>query len=149
VCPLSRAVAIAVGAALYSVLPGAANAQAYPTKTIRIITPYAPGGTADIMARLVAQKLSEAWSQQVIVDNRPGAAGMIGAELAAKAPPDGYTLLMSYTTEIAIAPSLYPKVPYDPMRDLVPVAMAAVTPMILVVHPALPARNVKELIALA
>jgi tripartite-type tricarboxylate transporter receptor subunit TctC len=101
------------------------------------------------MARIVAQKLTEAWNHQVVVDNRPGAAGMIGADLASKAPPDGYTLLMSYTTEIAIAPTLYPKVPYDPMRDLAPVALAAVTPMILVAHPALPAKNIKELIALA
>lgn len=136
-------------AAACALPPNTASAQSYPTRTIRIITPYAPGGTADIMARLVAQKLGEAWSQQVVVDNRPGAAGMIGAELASKAAPDGYTLLMSYTTEIAIAPSLYPKVPYDPMRDLAPVSLAAVTPMVLVVHPALPAKSVKDLLALA
>jgi tripartite-type tricarboxylate transporter receptor subunit TctC len=126
-----------------------AHAQNYPAKTIRIVTPYAPGGTADIMARLVALKLAEAWGHQVVVDNRPGASGMIGAELAAKAPPDGYTILMAYTTEIAIVPSLYPKMSYDPIKDLAPVALAAITPMILVVHPSLPARNVKELVALA
>jgi tripartite-type tricarboxylate transporter receptor subunit TctC len=128
------------------VAPGAGQ---YPAKAIRIVTPYAPGGTADILARVVAQKLSEAWGQQVVIDNRPGASGMIGADIAAKAPPDGYTLLMAYTAEIAITQSLFKSMTYDPVRDLAPVTLAAVTPMIFVVHPSLPARNVQELIALA
>ena len=126
-----------------------AHAQSYPVKTIRIVTPYAPGGTADILSRVVAQKLAEAWSQQVVVDNRPGASGMIGADIAAKAPPDGYTVLMAYTAEIAITQSLFKNMTYDPVKDLAPVTLAAITPMIFVVHPSLPANNVRELVALA
>jgi tripartite-type tricarboxylate transporter receptor subunit TctC len=126
-----------------------AHAQNYPVKPIRLVTPYAPGGTADILSRVVAQKLSEAWGPQVVIDNRPGASGMIGADIVAKAAPDGYTLLMAYVAEIAIVPSLFAKIPYDPARDLAPVTLAAITPMILVVHPSLPAKNVRELIALA
>ena len=126
-----------------------AHAQNYPTKQIRIVTPYAPGGTADILSRVVGQKLSEAWGQQVVIDNRPGASGMIGADIAAKAAPDGYTLLMAYTAEIAITQSLFKTMTYDPVRDLAPVTLAAITPMIFVVHPSLPARNVGELVALA
>ncbi len=125
------------------------GAGQYPAKAIRIVTPYAPGGTADILARVVAQKLAEAWGQQVVIDNRPGASGMIGADIAAKSAPDGYTLLMAYTAEIAITQSLFKSMTYDPVRDLAPVTLAAVTPMIFVVHPSLPARNVRELIALA
>ena len=130
-------------------LMACAHAQTYPTKTIRIVTPYAPGGTADILSRVVALKLAEAWGQQVVIDNRPGASGMIGADIAAKAAPDGYTLLMAYVAEIAIVPSLFAKMNYDPVRDLTPVTLAAITPMIFVVHPSLPAKNVRELIALA
>ncbi len=127
----------------------AVPAQAYPAKSIRIVTPYAPGGTADILARVVAQKLAEAWAQQVVVDNRPGASGMIGADIAAKAPPDGYTLLMAYTAEIAITQSLFKSMTYDPVKDLAPVTLAAITPMVFVVHPSLPVRDVRELVALA
>ena len=126
-----------------------AHAQNYPAKPIRIVTPYAPGGTADILSRVVALKLSEAWGQQVVIDNRPGASGMIGADIVAKAAPDGYTLLMAYVAEIAIVPSLFAKMTYDPVKDLAPVTLAAVTPMIFVVHPSLPAKNVRELVALA
>ena len=133
-------------AAAQSTAPGAGQ---YPAKAIRIVTPYAPGGTADILARVVAQKLAEAWGQQVVIDNRPGASGMIGADIAAKSAPDGYTLLMAYTAEIAITQSLFKSMTYDAVRDLAPVTLAAVTPMIFVVHPSLPARNVRELIALA
>jgi tripartite-type tricarboxylate transporter receptor subunit TctC len=125
------------------------HAQSYPAKSIRIVTPYAPGGTADILSRVVALKLSEAWGQQVVIDNRPGASGMIGADIVAKAAPDGYTLLMAYVAEIAIVPSLFAKISYDPVKDLAPVTLAAITPMIFVVHPSLPAKNVRELVALA
>lgn len=128
---------------------GAAQAQPYPSKPIRIVTPYNPGGTADIMARLVAQKLTEAWGVQAVVENRAGASGMIGADAVAKAAPDGYTLLAAYVTEIAIVPSLYPKASYDPVRDLAPVALTALTPMILVMTPSIPATSVKEFVALA
>ena len=144
-----RAITIAAVVAVCTLLASAAAAQTYPSKPIRIVTPYAPGGTADIMARLVAQKLTEAWGQQVVVDNRPGASGMIGADIVAKAAPDGYTILAAYVTEIAIVPSLYPKAAYDPVKDLAPVAVTALTPMILVMTPSVPATNVKELVALA
>ena len=143
------AIAVCLPHAAAAQSPAAASGPPYPVKAIRIVTPYAPGGTADILARVVAQKLSEAWSQQVVIDNRPGASGMIGADIAAKAPADGYTLLMAYTAEIAITQSLFRSMTYDPVRDLAPVTLAAVTPMIFVVHPSLPARNVKELVALA
>jgi tripartite-type tricarboxylate transporter receptor subunit TctC len=125
------------------------GAQQYPSKPIRIITPYNPGGTADIMARLVGQKLTEAWGQPVVVENRAGASGMIGADAVAKAAPDGYTLLAAYVTEIAIVPSLFPKATYDPVKDLAPVALTALTPMILVMTPSIQAQNVKEFVALA
>jgi len=112
-------------------LAGLASAQSYPAKPIRIIVPYSPGGTTDILTRAVGQKLTEAWGQQIIVDHRPGASGMIGAEAAARAAPDGYTALMAYTAEIVIMPGI------------------VITPMILVAHPSLPVASVKEFIALA
>ena len=135
--------------ALCSAFPAAALAQPYPAKPLRVIVPYAPGGTADMLARAVAQKLAAAWGQQVIVDNRPGASGMIGADAASKAPPDGYTLLMAYTAEISIMPGMTKKMAYDPQRDLAPVTLGAITPMALVVHPSLPVKNVKDFVALA
>ena len=125
-----------------------AVAQSYPTKPIRIIVGYPAGGPTDMIARTVAQKLSPALGQQVIVDNRPGASGMIGAELAVKAPPDGYTLLTVPIT-YAVTPSVFPKMPYDAEKDLAPVALVAAAPFILVVHPTLPVKTVKDLIALA
>ena len=132
-------------AALWSTI---AVAQSYPTKPIRIIVGYPAGGPTDMIARTVAQKLSPALGQQVIVDNRPGASGMIGAELAVKAPPDGYTLLTVPIT-YAVTPSVFPKMPYDAEKDLAPVALVAAAPFILVVHPTLPVKTVKDLIALA
>ncbi len=141
-----RIVAIAV---LAAALCGAANAQPYPGKPIRIVTPYNPGGTADIMARIVAQRLTEAWGQPAVVENRAGASGMIGTDLVAKAAPDGYTLLAAYVTEIAIVPALYPQAAYDPLKDLAPVALTALTPMVLVINPAIPAKSVREFSALA
>ena len=122
----------AVGAlAVCTAMP--TSAENYPAKRIRIVTPYAPGGTADIMARLVSQRLTEVWGQPVVVENRPGASGMIGAGLVAKAPPDGYTLLAAYVTEIAIVPGLYPNASYDPVKDFDPISVTALTPMILIV----------------
>ena len=132
-------------AALWSTI---AVAQSYPTKPIRIIVGYPAGGPTDMIARTVAQKLSPALGQQVIVDNRPGASGMIGAELAVKAPPDGYTLLTVPIT-YAVTPSVFPKMPYDAEKDLAPVALVAAAPFILVVHPTLPVKTVKDLIVLA
>ncbi|MGZ9005480.1 MAG: Bug family tripartite tricarboxylate transporter substrate binding protein [Burkholderiales bacterium] len=127
-----------------------ADAQtAYPARPIRFIVPFTPGGSGDIFARPVAQKMSEAMGQQVVVENRPGSGGVIGTEAAAKAAPDGYTIMMGLTANVAMNPSLYPKLPYDPLRDFAPVTLVAAAPYVLVVPPSLPARNVKELIALA
>lgn len=127
----------------------AASAQPYPTKPIRLIVGFPPGGGTDIIARLIGQKLTEAWGPQVIVDNRPGATGMIGAAAVAKAPPDGYTLLMGHVNSQAIAPSIATKAPYDPLKDFTSIAYVGYVPNVLVVHPSTPARTVKELIALA
>lgn len=129
-------------------LCGTAVAQTYPAKTVRMIVGYPPGGPTDLLARIVSQKLTESWGQQVIVDNRPGASGMIGAELTVRAAPDGYTLLMVPVT-YAVTPSLYPKMTYDAAKDLAPVAQVAAAPFILVVHPTLPVKTVKDLITLA
>jgi len=122
-------------------------AQSYPVKPVRIVVPWPPGGGTDIFARTIGQKMTEASRQQVIVDNRPGATGNIGAELVAKAPPDGYTLLLA-TITLATSPSIY-KLGYDPLRDLEAITLIAGVPHLLAVHPSLPAANVKALIALA
>ena len=127
---------------------GSALAQTYPAKTVRLIAPFAPGGATDVLARLAAQKLGERWGQSVIVDNRVGAGGHIGAELARRAAPDGYTLLVAGTPH-AIGMSLYQKLAYDMAKDLAPANRIATYPSAIVVHPSLPAKNVKELIALA
>lgn len=121
----------------------------YPNKPIRLVVPFTPGGSTDILARAVGQELTKAWGQSVIVDNVPGAGGSIGAEKVAKAPADGYTLLMGHIGTLAVNPSLYPKLAYDPVKDFAPVAWVARVPNVLVVHPSVPAKNVKELVALA
>ncbi len=136
-------------AAILAAGPALAQSAAnYPNKAIRYIVGYTPGGTADMLARAVGQKLTEAWGQQVIVENRPGAGTNIGTEIAAKSPPDGYTLFMP-TVANAINPTLYPKLSYDPLKDFSYIINYAKVPGILVVHPSVPARNAKELIALA
>src|SRR5687767_2878249 len=128
---------------------GAAHAQtAYPTKPVRLLVPFPPGGGTDYTARLIAQKLTEMWSQTLIVENRPGASTTIASEIVAKAAPDGYTLIMGSTNH-TINPSLYPRIPYDTVKDFAPVTVAATASYVLVVHPSLPAKSVKELIALA
>ncbi|HET7730846.1 MAG TPA: tripartite tricarboxylate transporter substrate binding protein [Usitatibacter sp.] len=131
------------------VLALAAGAQPFPSKPIKIIVPYPPGGTSDILARAVGQKLSETWGQPVLVENKPGATGNIGADFVAKSPPDGYTWLLADIGSLAIAPSVVPTLPFDPVRDFAPVAMVAYSPHLLVVHPSVPAKDAKELIALA
>ncbi|MGQ0525824.1 MAG: tripartite tricarboxylate transporter substrate binding protein [Betaproteobacteria bacterium] len=144
-------IAQGAAAALLAVAIGDASAQgatSYPTKPIRYIVGYTPGGTADMLARAVGQKLTEAWGQQVIVENRPGAGTNIGTEIAAKSPPDGHTLFMP-TVANAINPTLYPKLTYDPIRDFAYIINFAKVPGILTVHPSVPARNAKDLIALA
>jgi len=124
-------------------------AQAYPARTIRIVVPYPPGGTSDILARALAERLTAAWGQPVVVDNNPGANGNVGADIVAKSPADGYTVLLADIGALAISPSVYPTLPFDPARDFAPVSMVAYSPHILVVNPALPANSVQELIALA
>lgn len=126
-----------------------AYAQSYPTKPIRLIVPYPPGGGNDTLARLFGVKLTEAWGQQVVVDNRPGAGTIIGTQLAAHAVPDGYTLLLSSIATHAIAPNLYAKPGYDPVKDFAPITLLAVAPTVVCVNPSVPARTLKELIALA
>lgn len=123
-------------------------AQTYPAKPIRIIVPFAPGGGTDITARVVGQRLTEAWGQPVVIDNRPGAGTMIGTEIAARSAADGYTLIIASASH-ALNPSLYRKVNYDPVRDFSPVTLAIAFPFVIAVHPSIPARSVKELIALA
>jgi tripartite-type tricarboxylate transporter receptor subunit TctC len=126
-----------------------AAADAYPARPIRFVVAFPPGGGTDIIARSIAQKLSGRLSQQVVVDNRPGAGGNIGTDVVAKSAPDGYTLLMGSAGPLAINASLFASMPFDPIRDLAPVTLAASTPNVLVVHPSLKAATVKELIALA
>ena len=128
---------------------GSAGAQApYPVKPLRIIVPFPPGGATDILGRFVAQKLGETFSQQVVVDNRPGANGTLGLDLGAKAPPDGHTLVIGQAGNLAISPNLT-KVPYDPNRDFAPITLLISSPHVIAVHPSLPARSLKELVALA
>jgi len=140
---LLRCVAIA----LASVLPFAAQAD-YPDKPLRLVVPFPPGGSTEPLARVLSQKLGETFGQQVIVDNRPGAGSTIGAEIVARSPADGYTLLLSSISN-AISAALYPKLNFDIVRDFAPITLLATTPGVLVVHPALPVKTVKEFIALA
>jgi len=126
-----------------------ALAQTFPSKPIRIVVPFAPGGNVDITARTVAPELSALLGQPVIVDNKPGAGGTIGANEVAKAAADGYTLLMGSNSTISVAPALYPNNPYNPVRDFAPISNLAQVPFVLVVHPGVPANNVRELVALA
>jgi tripartite-type tricarboxylate transporter receptor subunit TctC len=129
---------------------GFANGQgSYPSKPVRIIVGFPPGQATDIIARVVAEKLTARLGQSFYIDNKPGAAGIIGTELTIKSPPDGYTLLFSSSGPLAVNPGLYAKLPYDPVRDLQPITVAANVPLFLVVHPSVNATNVRELIALA
>jgi tripartite-type tricarboxylate transporter receptor subunit TctC len=127
---------------------GSAAAQTYPVKPIRFVVPFAPGGGTDLLARLLAPRLTEALGQPVVVDNRGGAGGVIGAEIAVKAPADGYTIVLGSPGPLTINPN-FQRMPYDPLRDFAPIALATVSPFVLVVHPSLPARSVKELLSLA
>lgn len=126
-----------------------AHAQQFPSKPVRIINPFAPGGATDIIARQMAQKLTEAWGQAVVVENRAGASGGIGAEMVAKSPPDGYTLLIATQTTHAANPALYAKLPYDAAKDFAPLTLAGSTPLALMVRPSLPVSSVKELLEFA
>jgi tripartite-type tricarboxylate transporter receptor subunit TctC len=126
-----------------------ASAQNYPSKTVRIIVPYAPGGPIDVAARVVGQKLQEMWGQPVVVDNRAGAGGIIGTEAVARAAPDGYTLLMGTFNELAINPALFSKLPYDPEHSFAPIALVSQNPMVLASNPKAKISSPKELIAAA
>lgn len=138
-------------AALVIALPacGGALAQPYPAKAVRVIVPFPAGGGSDIVGRILAARLTEQMKQQVIVDNRGGAGGSIGTEAGARAAPDGYTLVLASTSEIAVNPAIYSKLTYDTVRDLAPVALVASTPVVIAVHPSLPVKSVKDLVALA
>jgi len=133
---------------LLALAPGA-GAQSYPAKPIRLIVPYTPGGDTDIIARLIAPKLSEALGQQVVVDNRPGAGSLIGTEAMLRAPADGYTLAMGTISSLAVLPVTKSNVSYDPVRDIAPIVLVTTVPYVLVVHPSVPARSVAELVKLA
>jgi tripartite-type tricarboxylate transporter receptor subunit TctC len=129
--------------------PALAQPQAWPTKPLRIVVPYPPGGSSDIIARAISQPLSEALNQPVIIENRPGANGNLGADAVAKSAPDGHTLLLCDTGALAISPAVYTKLPFDPSKDLRGVTMLAYSPHMLVVHPSVPANNLQELVALS
>jgi tripartite-type tricarboxylate transporter receptor subunit TctC len=147
---LRRATAMLAGiAAIALSVPASAQAPAYPTKPIRLVVPFPAGGATDIIARAVSQKLTEAWGQSIVVDNRPGAGGNIGTELVAKAAPDGYTLEMGTVGTHAINASLYAKIPFDHIKDFAPIILVAGVPNVLVVNPSLPVNSVQELIAYA
>ena len=143
------AISMVASGLFYAQTASAQSAAGYPGKPIRLVVPFTPGGSTDILARAIGQKLTEAWGQSVVVDNVPGAGGAIGADKVAKAPADGYTLLMGHIGTLAVNPSLYPNLPYDPIKSFAPVAWVARVPNVLVVHPSVPAKNVKELVALA
>jgi tripartite-type tricarboxylate transporter receptor subunit TctC len=138
-----------IAAALVMCAASGAYAQTYPSKPIRFVVPFAAGGGSDLVARTVAAKITEALGQAVVVDNRAGAAGTIGADIAAKSPPDGHTLLLGSNGPLAINPSLYTKLPYDAARDFSPISLVTIMPFLLVTHPSLPVKSVKELVTLA
>ena len=138
-----------LAAALLAVFAGAAGAQTYPNKPIRIVVPYAAGGTSDILARQIGPKLTDAWGQPVVVENKPGANGNVGADFVAKSAPDGYTLLLTDLGGLVISASVYPKLPFNPSKDFTPVIMVSYSPHVLAVHPEVKVKDVKELVAMA
>ena len=144
-----RKVRLAAAVVALVLAPGAAFAQQYPVKPVRFISPYAPGGGTDAMARVLALKLTEALNRQVIVENRPGGGGIVGMEVTARATPDGYTILLGSKGPLTVNPALYAKLPYDTLRDFAPISLISIVPTLLAVHPSLPVKTVKDLIALA
>jgi tripartite-type tricarboxylate transporter receptor subunit TctC len=145
---ITRAAAALLAAMLLAAAPHA-SAQAYPAKPIRFVVPFPPGGVTDRMARLLSQRMQESWGQPVVVENRPGGSGFIASQLVATSPPDGYTLLMGNINTHGINPSLFAKLPYDPVRDFAPISLLVSVPNLLLVYPSVPARSVSELVALA
>jgi tripartite-type tricarboxylate transporter receptor subunit TctC len=151
-CWLKSAIAMAaIGLAGMAIAQTAStgSAQSYPTKTVRFVITFPPGGGSDFTVRPIAQKLSETWGQSVIVESRPGGSAMIGTDYVVKSPPDGYTVLLSGSSEVSMNVALFKKMPYDPVRDLQPVMLVCTAPLLLVAHPSLPVKSVKELVALA
>lgn len=147
---LTKLAAIALaGMAAIGVSPAARAQDAYPSRTIKLVVPFPPGGGADVIARMIGDRLKASWDQPVVVENRPGAGAAIGADAVAKAAPDGYTLLMGTVSSNAINASVYKKLPYDPVKDFEPVTLAAAGPIVLVVNPSLPVKSVKDLVDLA
>jgi tripartite-type tricarboxylate transporter receptor subunit TctC len=138
-----------LAAAALAAFAGAAGAQSYPNKPIRIIVPYAAGGTSDILARQIGPKMTEAWGQPVLVENKPGANGNVGADFVAKSAPDGYTMLLADIGALCISPSVFPQLPFDPTRDFSPIVMVSYSPHVLAVHPSVPVNSVQELISYA
>lgn len=145
-CLMASAALVGCSVAVPACAQGAAN---YPAKSVRFIAPFPPGGSTDLLARLVAQKLTEAWGQQVVVENRGGAAGTIGVELASRAAPDGYTIVMGHVGTFGVNPTLYPKLPYDAIRDFAPITVLATVPNGMAVHPSLPVKTARDFVALA
>jgi tripartite-type tricarboxylate transporter receptor subunit TctC len=141
------AVVTALLALMASAVALPADAQNYPTRPVKLVVPFPPGGSLDITGRLIAQRLSEMWGQAVVVENKPGAGGNIGADFVAKSPPDGYTVLLGALSTHAVNPNLYAKMPYDAVKDFAPITLIAITPNVLVVNAATPVNNVKEFIA--
>ncbi|MDB5966249.1 MAG: hypothetical protein JWQ72_2749 [Polaromonas sp.] len=151
-CPSRRRralLALASAALVATLTPGQAMAQAFPNRPVKLIVTFPPGGTPDIYGRIVAQELSSLWKQGVVVENKTGASGTIGTDFVAKAAPDGYTLLFAADATVTIAPNLYPNIPYNPLKDLTPIANVASGPFVMLANPAFPANNVRDLIALA
>jgi len=144
-----RKIALLLGAACAVTAGPAAGQGSYPDKPIRMIAPYPPGGTSDILARIAGQKVGEAWNARIVVDNRPGASGSLGTEIAAKATADGYTWVIGSVAPTVLNPLFYPKIAYQTLRDFTPVSLIGAAPQLLVVHPSTPAKSVKEVIALA
>jgi tripartite-type tricarboxylate transporter receptor subunit TctC len=138
-----------IAATLLTLAVSVAAAQTYPSRPIRVVVPYAPGGTSDILARQIGPKLTDAWGQPVIVENKPGANGNVGADFVAKSPIDGYTLLLTDVGGLVISASVYPKLPFDPSKDFSPIVMVSYSPHVLAVHPSVPVKSVKELIDMA
>ena len=149
ICALATLACYFPGASWAQATHSTGSGQAYPTKPVRYVVPFPPGGSPDIIARLIGERFSRMWGQQILVDNRAGAGGTLGATFAAKSPPDGYTLFQCNIASSAIAESLYKKMPYDHQRDFAPISRIGMTPNVLVVHPSMPVRSVKEFIAYA
>lgn len=146
---LSAGAAIGLGAALPSIGFAQAMGAAFPSRPLRIVVPYTPGGTNDVIARVLGQKLQEMWSQPVVVENKPGASGNVGSSEVAKAPPDGYTLLLTNINIVSMNPALMERMPFDPQKDFAPISLLGTSALMLVINPSVPAQNVQQLIDLA